>query len=76
MKKKGNPGLGLTIPKRVRVAGMTFYMRNGQVIGRESATHDDAVEDVTLLRHNVHRAAHGLSEFRFVGESVACGICA
>ena len=40
MKKKGNPGLGLTIPKRVRVAGMTFYMRNGQVIGRESATHE------------------------------------
>ena len=40
MKKKGNPGLGLTIPQRVRVAGMTFFMRNGQVIGRESATHE------------------------------------
>ena len=37
---KGNPGLGLTIPKRVRIAGMTFYTRNGQVIGRESATHE------------------------------------
>ena len=37
---KGNPGLGLTMPKRVRIAGMTFYMRNGQVIGRESATHE------------------------------------
>ena len=92
MKMKGNPGFGLTIPKRVRIAGMTFYMRNGQVIGRESETHekrsntlpqfvqrqkmrhDDAVEDVTLLRHNVHRAAHGISEFRIVGKSVACGI--
>ena len=40
MKLKGNPGMGLTIPKRVRIAGMTFYMRNGQVIGRESATHE------------------------------------
>ena len=37
---KGNPGFGLTIPKRVRIAGMTFYMRNGQVIGRESETHE------------------------------------
>ena len=40
MKMKNNPGLGLTIPKRVRIAGMTFFMRNGQVIGRESATHE------------------------------------
>ncbi len=40
MKKKGNPGLGLTIPKRVRVAGMTFYLRKGQVIGRESSIHE------------------------------------
>ena len=40
MKMKGNPGLGLTIPKRIRVAGMTFYLRNGQVIGRESSTHE------------------------------------
>jgi hypothetical protein len=30
MKMKNNPGLGLTMPKRVRIAGMTFYMRNGQ----------------------------------------------
>ena len=40
MKKKGNTGLGLTIPKRIRFAGMTFYLRNGQVIGRETATHE------------------------------------
>ncbi len=40
MKMKDNPGLGLTIPKRIRVAGMTFYLRNGQVIGRESSTHE------------------------------------
>lgn len=40
MKMKNNPGLGLTMPKRVRIAGMTFYTRNGQVIGRESATHE------------------------------------
>ena len=40
MKKKSNPGLGMAIPKRVRIAGMTFYLRNGQVIGRESETHE------------------------------------
>ena len=40
MKKKGNNGLGLMIPKRLRFAGMTFYLRNGQVIGRESSTHE------------------------------------
>jgi hypothetical protein len=40
MKKKGNDGLGLKIPKRVRFAGMTFYMRNGQLIGRESSAHE------------------------------------
>jgi len=40
MKKKDNPGLGMAIPKRVRIAGMTFYLRKGQVIGRESATHE------------------------------------
>ena len=40
MRMKNNPGLGLTMPKRVRIAGMTFYTCNGQVIGRESATHE------------------------------------
>ena len=40
MKKKDNPGLGMVIPKRVRIAGMTFYLRNGQIIGRETATHE------------------------------------
>lgn len=40
MKKKDNPGLGMAIPKRVRIAGMTFYLRNGQIIGRETATHE------------------------------------
>ena len=40
MKKKDSAGLGLTIPKRMRIAGMTFYLRNGQLIGRESSTHE------------------------------------
>ena len=40
MKKKGSAGLGMTIPKRVRLAGMTFYLRNGQLVGRESSTHE------------------------------------
>ena len=39
-KSKGNAGLGIAIPKRVRIAGMTFYLRNGQVVGRESSTHE------------------------------------
>ena len=40
MKKKDSAGLGMTIPKRMRIAGMTFYLRNGQLIGRESSTHE------------------------------------
>ena len=40
MKKKDSTGLGMTIPKRMRIAGMTFYLRNGQVVGRESSTHE------------------------------------
>ena len=40
MKKKDSAGLGMTIPKRLRLAGITFYLRNGQVVGRESSTHE------------------------------------
>ena len=40
MKKKDSAGLGMTIPKRMRIAGMTFYLRNGQLVGRESSTHE------------------------------------
>ena len=40
MKKKASTGLGMTIPKRMRIAGMTFYLRNGQVVGRASSTHE------------------------------------
>jgi hypothetical protein len=40
MKKKDSAGLGMTIPKRVRLAGMTFYLRNGQLVGRASSTHE------------------------------------
>ena len=40
MKNKDSAGLGMTIPKRLRLAGITFYLRNGQVVGRESSTHE------------------------------------
>ena len=40
MKKKDSGGLGMTIPKRMRIAGMTFYLRNGQLVGRASSTHE------------------------------------
>lgn len=40
MKKKDSAGLGMMIPKRMRLAGMTFYLRNGQVVGRASSTHE------------------------------------
>ena len=40
MKYKGSTGLGVTIPKRMRLLGMTFYLRNGQLVGRESSTHE------------------------------------
>ena len=33
MKKKDSAGLGMTIPKKMRIAGMTFYVRNGQLVG-------------------------------------------
>ena len=35
MKKKGS-ALGLVIPGKVRIGGVTFYKRQGQVIGRVS----------------------------------------
>ena len=35
MKKKNN-GMGLLIPDKMRIGGMTFYKRQGQVIGRVS----------------------------------------
>ena len=40
MKKKDSTGLGMTIPRRMRLAGMTFYLRNGQLVGRASSTHE------------------------------------
>lgn len=40
MKKKDSTGLGMTIPRRMRLAGMTFYLRNGQLVGRVSSTHE------------------------------------
>ena len=40
MKKKDSAGLGMTIPKKMRIAGITFYLRNGQVVGRASSTHE------------------------------------
>ena len=36
MKKKQNTAMGLVIPKKLRIGGMTFYQRGGQVIGRVS----------------------------------------
>ena len=36
MKKKQVAGMGLLIPKKIRIGGMTFYKRQGQVIGRVS----------------------------------------
>ena len=40
MKKKDSAGLGMTIPRKMRIAGITFYLRNGQVVGRASSTHE------------------------------------
>jgi hypothetical protein len=37
MKKKDSAVFGMTIPKRMRFAGKTFYLRNGQLVGRESS---------------------------------------
>lgn len=51
MKKKGKGVLRLTITKRVRVARMTFYLRNGQVIGRETATHEKY--SILTFRHTL-----------------------
>jgi len=40
MSKKENKGMGMMIPKRIRVAGTTFYLRNGQVVGRPATQHE------------------------------------
>ena len=34
--KKKDTGMGLLIPKKMRMGGMTLYRRQGQVIGRVS----------------------------------------
>ena len=33
-------GMGLVIPKKLRIGGMTFYQRGGQVIGRVSESNE------------------------------------
>ena len=38
--KKKSTGLGLLIPKKMRVGGVTFYKRQGQVIGRVSNSYE------------------------------------
>lgn len=40
MKIKDNAGFGMMMSKRMRIAGITYYMRNGQVVGRPSSTHE------------------------------------
>ena len=42
MKKKQVAGMGLLIPKKMRIGGMTFYKRQGQVIGRVSESMESA----------------------------------
>ena len=32
MKKKQVAGMGLLIPKKMRIGGMTFYKRQGQIL--------------------------------------------
>lgn len=38
--KKKSTGLGLLIPKTLRIGGVTFYQRGGQVIGRVSESRE------------------------------------
>ena len=38
--KMKKTGLGLLIPKKLRIGGMTIYQRGGQVIGRVSEVHE------------------------------------
>ena len=40
MKKNDSKGMGFQIPKRVRIAGTTFYVRDGQVVGRPATQHE------------------------------------
>ena len=40
MKKNDTKGMGIQIPKRVRIAGTTFYVRDGQVVGRPAIQHE------------------------------------
>ena len=38
--KKKSTSMGVVIPRKIRMAGMTFYVRQGQVVGRPSTTHE------------------------------------
>ena len=40
MVKMKKSGLGLVIPKTLRIGGVTFYQRGGQVIGRVSESRE------------------------------------
>lgn len=40
MKKKDSKGLGMVIPRKIRMGGTTFYLRQGQVVGRPSTMHE------------------------------------
>ena len=40
MVKMKKSGLGLVIPKTLRIEGVTFYQRGGQVIGRVSESRE------------------------------------
>jgi len=40
MRKKDSKGMGMTIPRKLRMGGTTFYLRQGQVVGRPSITHE------------------------------------
>ena len=38
--KKKSTDLGLIIPSKIRIAGMTFYKRGNQVVGRVSESNE------------------------------------
>ena len=56
MVKMKKSGLGLVIPKTLRIGGVTFYQRGGQVIGRVSEQRgEDVIPRVRFTRHMVSR---------------------
>ena len=64
--KKKSTDLGLIIPSKIRIAGMTFYKRGNQVVGRVSESNEKRSN--TPSQFDVHSTSDCLPEFCIAGQ--------